>query len=91
MGPQSSEDAEVLPHLFLYWKEHGRHTRNPDTIAGSLRAFIGFPLQDPVRVRVRFSELTRTVFRRFINWRMEPHSFTVDWLGREMTLASKGV
>jgi len=91
MGLQSSEDAEVLPHLFLYWKEHGRHTQNPDTIAGSLRAFIGFLLQDPVRVRVRFSELTRTVFKRFINWRMKPHSFTVDWLGREMTLASKGV
>ncbi len=91
MGLQSSKDAEVLPHLFLYWKEHGRHTRNPDTIAGSLRAFIGFLLQDPVRARVRFSELTRTVFRRFVNWRMKPHSFTVDWLGREMTLASKGV
>jgi integrase len=91
MGLQSSEDAEVLPHLFLYWKEHGRHTRNPDTIAGSLRAFIGFLLQDPVRARVRFSELTRTVFRRFVNWRMKPHSFTVDWLGREMTLVSRGV
>jgi integrase len=91
MRLQSNEDAEVLPHLFLYWREHGRHTRNPDTIAGSMRAFIGFLLQDPVGVRVRFSELTRTVFRRFVNWRMEPHCFTVDWLGREITLISKGV
>jgi hypothetical protein len=46
MRLQSSEDADVLPHLFLYWKEHGRHTRNPATIAGSIRAFIGFLLQD---------------------------------------------
>ena len=91
MRLQSSEDAEVLPHLFLYWKEHGRHTRNPDTIAGSMRAFIGFLLHDPIGVRVRFSELTQSSFRRFVNWRMEPHAFTVDWLGREMTLVSKGV
>jgi integrase len=88
---QSSEDAEVLPHLFLYWKEHGQHTRNPATIAGSLRAFIGFLLQDPVSARVRFSKLTRAVFRRFIDWRMKPHSFTVPWLGREMPLVSEGV
>jgi integrase len=88
---QNNEDAEVLPHLFLYWKEHGQHTRNPATIAGSLRAFIGFLLQDPVSVWVRFSELTRAVFRRFIDWRMKPHSFTVPWLGREMPLVSKGV
>ncbi len=88
---QNNEDAEVLPHLFLYWKEHGQHTRNPATIAGSLRAFIGFLLQDSVSARVRFSQLTRTVFRRFINWRMKPHSFTVPWLGQEMPLVSKGV
>jgi hypothetical protein len=48
MRLQSNEDAEVLSHLFLYWKEHGRHTENSDTIAGSIRAFIGFLLQDPV-------------------------------------------
>ncbi len=88
---QSGADAEVLPHLFLYWKEHGQHTRNPATIAGSLRAFIGFLLQDLVTARVRFSKLTRAVFRRFINWRMMPHSFTVPWLGREMPLESMGV
>jgi hypothetical protein len=89
--PQSIEDAEVLPHLFLYWREHGCNTLNPDTIAGSLRAFMGFLLQDEVGFMVRFSALTRAVFRRFIAWRMSPHSFTVDWLGREMTTVSKGV
>jgi hypothetical protein len=88
---QRGEDAVVVPHLFLYWKEHGQHTRNPATIAGSLRAFIGFLLQDLVSARVRFAELTRAVFRRFIDWRMKPHSFTVPWLGREMPLVSKGV
>jgi hypothetical protein len=80
MRLQNSDDVEVLPHLFLYWKEHGRQARNPAAIAGSIRAFIGFLLQDSVGVRVWSSELTRTAFRRFINWRMESHSFTVDWL-----------
>ena len=37
MPLHSSDDAEALHHLFLYWKEHGPHTRNPDTIAGSIR------------------------------------------------------
>lgn len=90
-GPQTSEDAEVLPQLFLYWREHGCNARNPDTIAGSLRAFIGFLLQDEVGVRVRFGGLTRSVFRRFKEWRKLPHSFTVDWFGKEITTNSKGV
>ena len=61
--PQASEDAEVLPHLFLYWREHGCNARNPDTIAGSLRAFIGFLLQDKVGARVRFPALKLTTLQ----------------------------
>lgn len=89
--PQAPEDAEVVVHLFLYWREHGRDTRNPATIAGSLRAFIGFLLQDEAGVRIRFSQMNRALFKRFVKWRMAPHSYTVSWDGADLTNRSDGV
>ncbi|MEN2749306.1 tyrosine-type recombinase/integrase [Sphingomonas sp. T9W2] len=89
--PQKAEDALVAPQIGLYWSEHGKHTHRPNTIAGSLRAFVGFMMQDEIGATARVADLTPMVFVRFRKWRMAPHSFTVRWDNEDMTLASPGV
>lgn len=88
---QPVEDAEVLPQLFLYWKEHGQHTRKPGTIATSLRAFIGFLMQDQLGARATIGQLKPVAFDRFRRWRMAPHRFDVPWNGKAFPVDSEGV
>src|SRR3546814_8788886 len=54
-GRQTAEEAGVLPQLFLYYEEHGKHVRKPDVIEGSMRAFIGFLMQDEAGLAVTVS------------------------------------
>jgi hypothetical protein len=68
--PQQVEDAKVVPALFVYWREHGKKAERPDSIAGSIRHFLGFLLQDDATVTVTFAEADRAMFARFIAWRM---------------------
>src|SRR3546814_10683469 len=51
-GRQTAEEAGVLPQLFLYYEEHGKHVRKPDVIEGSMRSFIGFLMQDEAGLAV---------------------------------------
>lgn len=88
---QPVEAAEVVPQLFLYWREHGQHTRQPGTIAASLRAFIGFLMQDELGARATVAEIKPLVFDRFRRWRMAPHRFDVPWDGRDYPVDSEGV
>jgi integrase len=90
-GPQSVEAAPVLPQLLLYWDEHGSKVRKPDVIAGSLRAFIGFLMQDEVGPAVTVAQLTPNVINRFIAWRMGPHSYDVPWRGKDYRHQSEGI
>jgi integrase len=90
-GPQSVEAAPVLPQLLLYWDEHGNKVRKPDVIAGSLRAFIGFLMQDEVGPAVTVAQLTPNVINRFIAWRMGPHSYDVPWRGKDYRHQSEGI
>ena len=90
-GPQAVEAAAVLPQLILYYDEHGTHTKNPDTIAGSLRHFIGFVLQDEVGARVTVAQVNKNLITRYIAWRMGPHSYSIPWRGKEYKHASQGV
>jgi hypothetical protein len=89
--PQTAEEALIVPQLNLYWKEHGENTRKPGTIATSLRAFIGFLMQDELGPAATVSSLRPVAFARFRNWRMKPHSFTVPWGGKPMVVESDGV
>jgi hypothetical protein len=91
MRPQTAEAALVAPQVALYYREHGQHSHGPATIAGSLRAFVGFLQQDAVGASAAISDLTPVVFTRFRKWRMAPHSFTVHWAGQDMRLDSPGV
>lgn len=90
-GLQPVEDAETVPQLMLYWREHGAQTRKPAVIAGSLRAFIGFLMQDEIGPRATIAELKPMVFDRFRRWRMAPHTFDVPWSGRDYPVDSEGV
>lgn len=88
---QPAEQAEAAPQLFLYWNEHGQHARNSATIAGSLRAWIGFMMQDEIGVRATVADLKPVVFDRFRRWRMAPHQCEVPWQGKPVRLNSEGV
>lgn len=75
----------------LYWKEHGSKAINKGQVASSLRQFISFLDQDKVTIAVTVEQLTIDVFRRFIRWRTNPHSYEILWQGKEYTHASDGV
>jgi integrase len=89
--PQTAEAALIVSQIALYWREHGQNTHRPATIAGSLRAFVGFLMQDDIGAMATVADLSPVVFTRFRKWRMGPHSFTVNWDKKDMTLTSPGV
>lgn len=88
--PQT-EEALVVPQLVLYWREHGRNVIRPDTIVSALRHFIGFLFQDAVGPAVTFAELKPVAFKRYKEWRMRPHAYTLEWEGRTYRHKSTGV
>ncbi len=89
--PQRPEDAKVIPLLYTYWEEHGRKVVSPAQIASSIRQFVGFLMQDRVGMNATVSDLTPTVFTRFLEWRMSPHTYAVPWGGHTLKQSSKGV
>ncbi len=88
---QPVEAAGVVAAIMLYWNEHGQHTRKPGTIATSLRAWIGFMMQDDIGSTATVSDLRPVVFDRFRRWRMAPHQFDVPWQGKAFPVKSEGV
>ena len=81
-SPQSVEQAELVPHLFHYLREHGPDVHRIDTIKSSFRAWIGFFMQDELTTGVLIGDLTNNVIARFRRWRMQPHSWEVEWGGK---------
>ncbi|CAB4140094.1 Integrase, catalytic domain containing protein [uncultured Caudovirales phage] len=90
-GPQQADEAEVIPLLVTYWEEHGRTVERPDTIASSIRVVIGFLMQDEATTRATVKDLGFPFQRRFVAWRMGPHSYEVPWAGKIYRHTSKGV
>lgn len=90
-GHQPVEAAAVLPQLILYFDEHGSKVDSADTIAGSLRHFIGFVMQDEVGPRVTVAQINKNLITRYIAWRMGEHSYSVPWRGKEYIHKSSGV
>ncbi len=90
-GPQTVKDAKVIPQLLLYWKEHGQDARSPGQIASSLRAWIGFMMQDECTPDVTFAQIDKPLLERFRRWRMGSHSYSVPWHGKVYDHASAGV
>lgn len=90
--PQSPTDAKVIPLLFLYWEEHGKGVVSPATIASSIRAFIGFLMQDEeAGLDLRVADISPNLFTRFRQWRMAPHSWDVPWGDKTFRHSTSGV
>lgn len=88
---QSNEDAELVPQLFLYLKEHGPDVHRLDTVKSSFRAWLGFLMQDELTTGAKVSDLSKGVVTRFRRWRMGPHEWSVPWNGKLYEHKSKGV
>lgn len=89
--PQATEQAELLPHLFNYLREHGQDTQREDTIRSSFRAWIGFLMQDELGTGALVADLNKVSVARFRRWRMGPHEWNVEWGGKVYRHTSKGV
>lgn len=89
--PQAPDAAPMVPLLMNYWKEHGCEVIKPGVIAGSIRAFIGFMMQDEIGPTATVADLNAPVFKRFMAWRMKPHRYDVPWGGKDFPVVSKGV
>jgi integrase len=90
-GPQETHEAELLPHLFNYIREHGPDVKRLDTIKSSFRAWIGFLQQDELGTDARVADINKVSVTRFRRWRMEPHGWEVDWGGKLYKWTSQGV
>lgn len=88
---QPAQEAELLPHLFHYLREHGPDIHRVDTIKSSFRAWIGFFMQDELTTGVLIGDITKNVIDRFRRWRMEPHSWEVEWGGKVYRHKHSGV
>lgn len=88
---QPVDEAKVVPALFNYWDEHGKKAERPDSIACSIRLFLGFLMQDEAGVNLTMDQADRALFKRFIDWRMHPHSYEVPWGDKTISGASEGV
>jgi hypothetical protein len=92
-GKQAPDTAAAIPLLFLYWKEHGQHADSSQQIASSIRQFIGFLAQDTLSpgLDASVTELDYPLWKRFLDWRMGPHTYEVPWFGKNFKHSSPGV
>jgi hypothetical protein len=88
---QPIDQAELLPHLFNYLREHGEDVRRLDTIKSSFRAWIGFLEQDELTSGATIADIDKNMVARFRRWRMAPHAWEIEWGGKLYRHKSKGV
>jgi integrase len=89
---QRPDEAELIPHLFNYLREHGPDVGRLDTIKSSFRAWIGFLMQDELGTGARIADIDKNMVARFRRWRMGEHSWEIEWSGgKTYRHASKGV
>jgi integrase len=90
-GRQEPSAAMVATTLRQYWDEHGRTRINAAATANSLRVFLAFLDRDSVTFAATIEDMKPEVFRRFMRWRMKPHSYEIEWIGVVHAHTSKGV
>lgn len=91
-GPQEPDEALVVAILKRFWDERVvPKVKNKVPFSTSYRAFMGFLMQDRIGIGAVVADLKAPVWQRFIDWRMNPHSYTASWAGKERTVDSKGV
>jgi integrase len=90
-GKQTVEEAELVPHLFHYLREHGPDIHRIDTVKSSFRAWIGWLMQDELTTGARIADVNKVSVARFRRWRMAEHEWEVPWNGKVYQHKSKGV
>ena len=90
-GRQEPSAAMVATTIIQYWREHGRTRINAAATANSLRVFLAFLDRDAVTIAATLDDMRPEVFRRFMRWRMKPHSYELEWQGETYAYTSKGV
>jgi integrase len=90
-GRQEPSAALVATTIIQYWREHGRTRINSAATANSLRVFLAFLDRDTVTIAATIEDMKPEVFRRFMRWRMKPHSYEIEWQGVVYKHSSKGV
>jgi integrase len=88
---QSIEDAQIIPHLLNYIREHGEDVMRLDTIKSSARAWIGFFMQDEIGTGATVADIDKLMLARFRRWRMGPHQWEVPFGGKVYRHQSAGV
>lgn len=88
---QPADQAEIVPHLFNYLREHGPDVRRLDTIKSSFRAWIGFLMQDELGLSATVADIGKNMVARFRRWRMAPHEWEIEWGGKTYRHKSQGV
>ena len=91
LGRQEPGEARVASLLMHYWNEKGRKAINSDQASRSLRTFLAFLIQDSAGAQAVVTDMTPSLFERFREWRMEPHSFELMWFGQEFNYCTEGV
>ncbi len=88
---QEPSDARVIPLLWVYWQEKGKHNINHDQTGRSLRTFVAFLMRDEAGMNAVVTDMVPALFERFRRWRMAPHAFKLEWDGKPYDYASEGV
>lgn len=88
---QSAQDAQILPHLINYIREHGEDVMRLDTIKSSARAWIGFLQQDELGTAASIADIDKLMLARFRRWRMGEHEWNVEFGGKLFEHKSTGV
>jgi integrase len=89
---QNADEAELLPHLFNYLREHGPDVERLDTVKSSFRAWIGFLMHDKqLDTSATIADITPAAVVRFRRWRMGPHEWEIEWGDKTFRHSSEGV
>ena len=86
-----NDDPYVAWICLQYEREYGRFAISASSLSSNMRVFVSFLIQDLVGANARMSELNPQVFERFRRWRMGPHGYEINWLGKLYKRESKGV
>lgn len=88
---QSANDAQIIPALLNYIREHGEDVIRLDTVKSSARAWIGFLMQDDLGTGATVADIDKLMLARFRRWRMGPHKWEVPFGGKTYRHTSPGV
>jgi hypothetical protein len=76
---QTTDEAELIPHMLNYVTEHGPDVMRLDTAESSFRAWVGWLEQDELTTGARVADLDKVSVARFRRWRMKPHEWNIEW------------